>query len=148
VKRRVAHVREICCDETVAAALGPRAGEYRATLLRAAARLLGEPAPGPAFLTLPSQIVARLHFLERGPARHPRLRSIATGAVALLVAACVLPMAPMAPMALPAPPAAAGPDLDAARRLISSAMDGSARPGCLRLHMAALALEADAHGRH
>jgi len=149
VKRRVEHVREICCDEAVAAALGSRAGEYRATLLRAAARLAGEPSPGPAFLGLPCQIVARLRWLEQGPARHPRLRAAATGAVALLLAACVLPMAPLSRPGA-GPPAAFGTNarVDAARQIISSAMDGSARPGCLRLHLAAMALEADARDRH
>jgi len=141
VKARVAQVRELCCDATAAAALGPRAGEYRATLLRAAARMLGEPgrAPQPAFAGASSQIVARLRALEAGPPRRPALRSASIALVTLVLAACVLPLA--APSVAPADDAS----LQAARALIASAMDGTSRPGCLRLHLAATRIAADEH---
>ena len=140
VKARVAQVRELCCDATAAAALGPRAGEYRSTLLRAAARLLGEtgPAPQPAFAGASSQIVARLRALEAGPPRRPALRSASIALITLVLAACVLPLA--------RPSAAAAADaarLQAARALIASAMDGTSRPGCFRLHYAAMLVAAD-----
>jgi beta-lactamase regulating signal transducer with metallopeptidase domain len=143
VKARVARVRELCCDATAAAALGPRAGEYRATLLRAAARMLGEPnpAPQPAFAGASSQIVARLRALEAGPPRRPALRSASIALVALVLAACVLPLA--RPSA--AAPAADDASLQAARALIASAMDGTSRPGCLRLHLAATRIAVDEH---
>jgi beta-lactamase regulating signal transducer with metallopeptidase domain len=142
IQARVARVRELCCDATAAAALGPRAGEYRATLLRTAARLLGEPAsaPQPAFAGASSQIVARLRALEAGPSRRPALRSTSIALVTLVLAACVLPLA--------RPSAAAAADaarLQAARALIASAMDGTSRPGCLRLHYAAMIIAADEH---
>jgi len=138
VRRRVAEVRELCCDATAAAALGPRAGEYRATLLRAAARLVGEPAPQPGFIGSSSQIVLRLRSLERQPPRHPALHSTGSVLAALLFGACALPMA--------RPTAAERADsagLQAARELIASAMDGSSHPGCLRLHFAAMRIAAD-----
>ena len=142
VKARVAQVRELCCDATAAAALGPRAGEYRATLLRVAARILGEPspAPQPAFAGASSQIVARLRALEAGPPRHPALRSACIALVALVLAACVLPLARPS-----AEDVADGARLQAARDLIASAMDGSSRPGCFRLHYAAMLIAADEH---
>jgi bla regulator protein BlaR1 len=140
VKARVGVVRELCCDATAATALGPRAGEYRATLLRAAARLIGEsgPAPQPAFAGASSQIVARLRALEAGPPRRPALRSASVALVTLVLAACVLPLA--------RPSAAADAEsasLRAARALIASALDGTSRPGCFRLHYAAMLVAAD-----
>ena len=135
-RARLAQLRELCCDEVAVSALGPRAGAYRATLLRAAARLVGEAAPQPGFIAGPSQIVLRLRSLERGPGRHPALRAATTALVTLLLAACALPMARAASRA----------DADAAgaaRSLIASALDGSSRPGCFRLHFAAMRIAAD-----
>jgi len=137
-RARLAQLRELCCDEDAVAALGPRAGAYRATLLRAAARLVGEAAPQPGFLAGPSQIVLRLRSLERGPARHPALRAATTMVATLLLAACVLPMARPASRA-----EADAASLAAARSLITSALDGSSRPGCFRLHFAAMRVSAD-----
>ena len=143
VKARVGQVRELCCDATAAAALGPRAGEYRATLLRAAARLLGEGdggrAPQPAFAGASSQIVARLRWLERRPSRRPVLRSATVALATITLATCALPMARhVAPSSRPSDAV-----VRSARELIASALDGSARPGCIRLHFAALTLAAD-----
>jgi beta-lactamase regulating signal transducer with metallopeptidase domain len=145
VKARVAHLRELCCDATAAAALGPRAGVYRATLLRAAARLLGESesgrAPQPAFAGASSQIVARLRSLESGPPRRPALRSVTVALATIALATCALPMARhVAPSARPSDAV-----VRSARELIASALDGSARPGCIRLHFAALTLAADSN---
>jgi beta-lactamase regulating signal transducer with metallopeptidase domain len=149
-RARLAQLRELCCDEVAVAALGPRAGAYRATLLRAAARLVGEPAPQPGFLGGTSQLVLRLRSLERGPARHPSLRAATTPLVTLLLAACALPMARHASTY-----ASDAARLAAARGLIASAFDGSSRPGCIRLHYAAMLVAADpspdshdAHGTH
>lgn len=145
-RSRLAQLRELCCDEAAVAALGPRAGAYRTTLLRAAARLLGEPAPQPGFIAGPAQIVLRLRSLERGPARHPALRAATTTLVTLLLAACALPMAGRASHAEAAAGAAAdahAASLVAARAMITSALDGSSRPGCFRLHFAAMRIAAD-----
>src|SRR6185436_6988039 len=93
VRNRVAHVREICCDDTAAASLGPRAGVYRDALLRAALRLPGARVSTTAYAGATSQIVARLRHLERGPSRRPRVRSASTVLAAALLGVTVLPMA-------------------------------------------------------
>lgn len=96
--QRIHALSELACDRTVAAALGPRASEYRATLLSAAQELLSPRATPPvrAFLGPRAQILARLEQLERS-SRAPLSAIRAASAIATgLIAACVLPMAPSA----------------------------------------------------
>jgi beta-lactamase regulating signal transducer with metallopeptidase domain len=131
VRSRVARVREICCDATAAASLGPRAGAYRDALLRAALRLPGAGVPATAYTGATSQIVARLRHLERGPARRPRVRLALTLLAVVLLGGTALPMArSVAPFA-------------SEKRLIASGLDGSARPGCLRMQLAAMRIVAE-----
>ncbi|HZL98806.1 MAG TPA: hypothetical protein VFD43_01015 [Planctomycetota bacterium] len=96
-------------------------------------------APEPAFAGASSQIVARLRSLESGPPRRPALRSVTVALATIALATCALPMARhVAPSARPSDAV-----VQSARGLIASALDGSARPGCIRLHFAALTLAAD-----
>jgi hypothetical protein len=116
VKAKVGLVRELCCDATAAAALGPRAGEYRATLLRGRARSASAPRRGSP--RAPRQITARLAF-EAGLPRRPALRSAAVSP-SRVIAACVLPLAPVGGRRrrVRQPVAAT----------IASALDGTSRP--------------------
>lgn len=98
VARRRAHaLREVCCDLTVAAALGDAAGAYRDTLLRlAAARYFPRSAslPGTSpWMTSGSTLLLRLETLEED-ARRRALRSRRPAWVlALALGALLLPAA-------------------------------------------------------
>ncbi len=93
-RRRAYDLRELCCDATVAAALKDKTRAYRRTLLRTAARLLPQGGlAGAGFISGPSAILSRLHWLEKESWRRPGLRRFATAAVVLATSACVLPMA-------------------------------------------------------
>ncbi len=99
---RLHELSELACDHAVAAALGARASEYRATLLEAARewiapRPTSAPAELRAFLGPRALLLARLEQLEkRSRTSLPAIR-VASAALAGLLAACVLPMAPSAP---------------------------------------------------
>jgi len=106
-RRRAHAARELCCDATVAAALGEAgAPAYRRTLLRCAARRHGIALPGAAaFLRGGSTLLARVAALERGSGRRPGVRRAGAAALALVLAATLLPMAPAAlPAAVPRAP--------------------------------------------
>jgi len=94
--RRVRHLRELCCDATVACALKEDAAGYRETLLDAAGSLL-RPRPGEAlgFLGLmenPGGLLNRLRWLERDARRHRRLSLITAGLAVVAMMFFVLPM--------------------------------------------------------
>jgi beta-lactamase regulating signal transducer with metallopeptidase domain len=129
---RVRALGEVACDASVARALGG-ARDYRETLVLAARDVfqLGEPRGVRAFVGRPSVLLARLEHLERLP-RVPlaAVRAVSAG-IALLLFACVLPMAP----ASAALRASAEHVLDAQRR--------GERQSCFTLHAAALVLAAD-----
>jgi len=96
-RKQIQHVREICCDLTVAGLLREKTGRYRQTLLNTARELLTESVePGLGLLGVveePFRLVARLRWLERQTWRH-RKRVIATAVlVAGVLIPCVLPMA-------------------------------------------------------
>ena len=108
-RRRVAGLLEACCDATVAAVLREGTAAYRRTLLGLArawvrpARSAGGAAAGLGFLSGPSQMLARLAWLERPQPRGAHVRR-AVGALACgAVLACGVPLAPPAPAPAPAP---------------------------------------------
>jgi len=93
---RLRHLREMCCDATVAAVLREQTGEYRATLAETARRMVfGRSWPTLGLLGLfenPSRIRMRLDHLVRPVWKHARLRiSVALTVFAAMVA-CVVPM--------------------------------------------------------
>jgi bla regulator protein blaR1 len=116
-RTRLATLREIGCDLTVAHLLGEVTADYRRTLLHLARRLLPQPQPGRlALLARRSQLLERLDWLERPWHDRPGLRRTVTALVcAVLFVSCV-------PLARPAgrdastalaweeAPAADGPD--------------------------------------
>jgi len=124
---------EFQCDQTVARALGGDAPAYRDTLVLAARPLLTRPAPGGlrAFLSSPSSIVVRIELLERAATRPLALVRCVSVGVAVVLAACVLPMAPRAV------------DLRTQARAIFDAERRGDLQSCFTLQAAAMVLAAD-----
>lgn len=87
---------ELRCDQAVARALGNEARAYRDTLVLAGQRLLHAPAPRGvrAFAGRRSALLVRIERLERNAPPSPALVRGTSAALALALAACVLPMAP------------------------------------------------------
>ena len=148
VARRLAALRELACDATVAAHLGGdarRLASYRRTLLHAAARRFDEPLPSGALgWSAAGSVFARLDWLARPRRVRPRRERLLT---ALVVAASALVVLPTAGAELGRAVAAAT-DFDPLRRLARATVDAALRgeppPGCLKLHYSVLALAADA----
>lgn len=97
VRRQLQHMRELCCDATVARVLREDTADYRETLLEAGRRLLvGRADPGLGLLGLledSGRLVQRLRWLERRTWTHRRWRAVAVVATVTLMLACVVPMA-------------------------------------------------------
>jgi beta-lactamase regulating signal transducer with metallopeptidase domain/Tol biopolymer transport system component len=95
-RRQMKHVREICCDLTIANVLKEKTMRYRTTLLNTARELLTETAePGMGLLGVfedPFRLVARLRWLEKKTWRTRKLMTAAVAVVAILMTAAVLPM--------------------------------------------------------
>ncbi len=100
-RRQAKHVRELCCDLTVASVLREKTIEYRKTLLETARRLLTD-SPEPALALLgvfeePFRLVARLRWLEKETWRR-RTPAIAAAVMVLVFGIpFVLPMAAAGP---------------------------------------------------
>ncbi len=96
-RQQLKHVRELCCDLTVASHLREKTMAYRKTLLDTARRLLSESTePALALLGVfeePFRLVARLRWLEKETWRR-RTPALLTSAVVLAIAIpTLLPMA-------------------------------------------------------
>jgi beta-lactamase regulating signal transducer with metallopeptidase domain len=96
-RRQIQHVREICCDLTVAGALRERTTAYRDTLLGTARELLSQSvAPGLGLLGVfeePFRLVSRLRWLERPSWLWQRQAMLAAFVVAAVAVPLLLPMA-------------------------------------------------------
>lgn len=133
---RVRALGELACDESVARRLGREAASYRDTLVLAARERLDACAPHGvrAFLGAPSALVLRIERLDRAFVRSLALVRGASTALAVALAACVLPMAPEAErLAL---------DLRARARAVLAAGARGEPQSCFSLHAAALVLAA------
>jgi beta-lactamase regulating signal transducer with metallopeptidase domain len=108
--RQLRHVREMCCDQTLAARLQGRTEAYRKTLLDTARELLSEKVePAMGLLGVfeePFWLVARIRWLEKKTWHYHKSIAAATALVILSMAILVMPMA--------GPPAAGGPPADPA----------------------------------
>jgi prepilin-type processing-associated H-X9-DG protein len=97
IRKHLQHLRELCCDATVAKCLREETGAYRDTLLDTGRALLARPLdPGLGLLGLfedPGALVTRLHWLEKPTWRRPWRRRIAVTVVVALMFCCVIPMA-------------------------------------------------------
>ena len=95
-RRQMKHVREICCDLTIANILKEKTMKYRETLLNTARELLTETAePGMGLLGVfedPFRLVARLRWLEKKTWRNRKLMTAVVVLVTLFMTAGVLPM--------------------------------------------------------
>jgi beta-lactamase regulating signal transducer with metallopeptidase domain/Tol biopolymer transport system component len=95
-RRQMKHVREICCDLTIANVLKEKTMKYRETLLNTARELLTETAePGMGLLGVfedPFRLVARLRWLEKKTWRTRKLMTAAVVVVTMAMTAAVLPM--------------------------------------------------------
>lgn len=110
--RQIKHMREICCDLTIAGYLREKTEAYRRTLLNTARELLTETVePGMGLLGVfeePFWLVARIRWLEKRT--WERRRPVAAGVIVLLLIMVpfVLPMAAGGPGEFSMPPAAGG----------------------------------------
>jgi beta-lactamase regulating signal transducer with metallopeptidase domain len=97
VRKQVQHLRELCCDASVAKVLKENTMGYRETLLETAKRLLAKSVePGLGLLGLfenSHRLVTRLKWLEKKTWKHSRIRLVAIVVVIAAVSACILPMA-------------------------------------------------------
>jgi beta-lactamase regulating signal transducer with metallopeptidase domain/chaperonin cofactor prefoldin len=101
VRRQVHHLRELCCDATVANLLREETSAYRRTLLETARRFLATHAePGLGLLGLfedSNRLVVRLNWLEKPTWRYRKMKTLIVTAVVASMAVCVLPMAQAQP---------------------------------------------------
>jgi beta-lactamase regulating signal transducer with metallopeptidase domain len=97
VRRHLHHLRELSCDGTVAELLREGTPAYRRTLLETARRMLTTSVePGLGLLGLfedSNHLLVRLNWLTKPTWRYSTMKRVIALAVALLMFACVLPMA-------------------------------------------------------
>ncbi len=97
VRRQLRHLRELCCDATVAGILQEKTADYRQTILENARRFLAKTVePGMGLLGLfedSNRLLIRLKWLEKKTWKYHHLRSATILTVVALMLACVLPMA-------------------------------------------------------
>jgi len=97
LRRRLQHLRELCCDATVAGILRDNTTDYRETILQNAKWLLAGPArSGIGLLGLAEDshhLLVRLDWLEKKTWNHRGLRIATVLAAIALMTAFVLPMA-------------------------------------------------------
>jgi ankyrin repeat protein/beta-lactamase regulating signal transducer with metallopeptidase domain len=97
VRRKLQHLRELCCDATVAGILREKTADYRETILQTAKWLLDEPKiSGIGILGLverPSRLIVRLNWLEKKTWRYQKMKKLTVITVAVLMITFVLPMA-------------------------------------------------------
>jgi beta-lactamase regulating signal transducer with metallopeptidase domain len=97
VRRKLQHLRELCCDATVAGILRDETVHYRDTILEVTQRFLSKPAePGIGLLGMvetSSRLLVRLKWLEKKTWQYRGVRFAIIFIVVGLMSACVLPMA-------------------------------------------------------
>ncbi|MGB2863239.1 MAG: M56 family metallopeptidase [Sedimentisphaerales bacterium] len=97
LRRRLQHLRELCCDVTVAGILREKTTDYRETILQNAKWLLAGPArSGIGLLGLAedsNNLLVRLDWLEKKTWKYRGLRIVTACAAIALMTVCVLPMA-------------------------------------------------------
>ena len=96
-RRQLIHLRELCCDATVAGLLKNRTCEYRETLIDVARRFLTRPVePGIGLLGLfedTNRLLVRLSWLEKKTWRYKKMKNFIVITIIALMIAFVLPMA-------------------------------------------------------
>jgi beta-lactamase regulating signal transducer with metallopeptidase domain len=96
-RRQLHHLRELCCDATVARLLKNKTCEYRETLIDVARRFLAKPVePGLGLLGLfedTNRLLVRLNWLEKQTWRYYKMKNLIVITITALMLAFVLPMA-------------------------------------------------------
>jgi beta-lactamase regulating signal transducer with metallopeptidase domain/DUF4097 and DUF4098 domain-containing protein YvlB len=97
VRNQMHHLRELCCDATVARLLKERISEYRQTLIDVARRYLTKPTePGLGLLGLfedSNRLLVRLNWLKKETWRYQKMKKLTVITTIALMLAFVLPMA-------------------------------------------------------
>jgi hypothetical protein len=97
VRSQMYHLRELCCDATVAKLLKERISEYRQTLIDVARRFLTKPTePGLGLLGLfedSNRLLVRLNWLKKETWRYQKMKKLTIITTIVLMLAFVLPMA-------------------------------------------------------
>ena len=129
VRRHLQHLRELCCDASVARVLREETSGYRQTILDTARRLLARPVePGIGLLGLfedSSRLLIRLKWLEKKTWRYRTLRITIILAVIGFMSVCILPMAE------------GGPDVQmSAEELVAKIIESEKKIKDIRLNMA------------
>lgn len=97
IRRRLQHIRELCCDATVARILREKTADYRETILEVTQRYLaGHVESGLGLLGMTedsSRLLVRLKWLEKKTWRYRGIRIATIFIIVALMSACVLPMA-------------------------------------------------------
>lgn len=97
VSRQMHHLRELCCDATVAGLLKEHTMEYRNTLVDIARRYLSRPTePSLGLLGLfedSNRLAVRLNWLKKDTQRFRKTRTLLIALLIGVMLACVLPMA-------------------------------------------------------
>ncbi|MHC4436956.1 MAG: M56 family metallopeptidase, partial [Planctomycetota bacterium] len=97
IRRRLQHIRELCCDATVARILKGKTTDYRDTILEVTQRFLAKPVgPGIGLLGMTetsSRLLVRLKWLEKKTWRYRGIRIATMLIVVAVMSVCVLPMA-------------------------------------------------------
>jgi beta-lactamase regulating signal transducer with metallopeptidase domain len=96
-RRQLHHLRELCCDATVARLLKNKTCEYRETLIDVARRFLARPVePSLGLLGLfedTNRLLVRLNWLEKQTWRYHKMKNLIVITITALMLAFVLPMA-------------------------------------------------------
>ena len=96
-RRQLIHLRELCCDATVARVLRHKTYEYRETIIDIARRYLTKPVePGLGLLGLfedTNRLLVRLAWLEKKTWRYQKMKKLTVIIIIALMTAFVLPMA-------------------------------------------------------
>ena len=97
VRGQMHHLRELCCDATVARILKERISEYRQTLIDVARRYLTKSTePGLGLLGLfedSNRLLVRLNWLKKETWRYQKMKKLTIITTIALMLAFVLPMA-------------------------------------------------------
>jgi beta-lactamase regulating signal transducer with metallopeptidase domain len=97
IRRRLQHIRELCCDATVAEILRKKTIDYRETILEVTRRYLAKHVePGIGLLGMvetSSSLLVRLKWLEKKTWQYRGVRFVITVIVVGIMLTCVLPMA-------------------------------------------------------
>jgi parallel beta-helix repeat protein len=97
LRRKLQHLRELCCDATVARMLRDETADYRDTIVEVTQRFLTKPVgAGIGLLGMTessSRLLVRLKWLEKKTWKYRGLRVALIFIIVGLISACILPMA-------------------------------------------------------